>query len=326
MGKLSYQDYRNGATIPSIITGSPKADTSIGTVLKSASSGIAPNHTAGELYRRKPQFVMCPPKYLSTRIPNNVFMRGQKVDTARAMAQYARIKRLLTALDVSVLEIPPVKGAQDQHYTANVGIALNPFIVLAKMSAGGRTVEEKPARKFFESRGYTVVQPPYAFEGEADLKKWKEGVYFGGHGKFSDIKAHDWISKKTGVEIIPIRETSDSLYHLDCSLFVIDEHNFMVCRGGMDKESFKKLEKVANIIDVPSEVMSTGATNCVKIPGNKKIVLSGMFFPEEKLYQKSMEWMLNTMDKLGYSIIFCDIDEADKSGADISCTVMHLDF
>ena len=301
-------------------------DTSISSVLKTSNSGIAPNHTAGELYKRKPQFVMCPPKYLSTRIPNNIFMRKQKVDTERAMRQYARIKRLLTALDVQVIEIPAFKGAQDQHYTANIGISLKPFIVLANMSAAGRRIEEKPAQKFFEGRGYTVIQPPHPFEGEADLKKWKDGVYFGGYGKFSDWKAHEWISKKTGIEIIPIRETNDSLYHLDCSLFVVDKDNFMVCKGGMDKESFRRLEKVANIIEVPKEVMSTGATNCLKIPGNKKIMLSGMFFPEEKKYQKSMEWLMNTMDKLGYSVIFCDIDEADKSGADISCTVMHLDF
>jgi len=324
MARFSTQDFRNGSMIPSVLH--KGTDSSVSSLIKSTHYGIAPNHTSGELYKRKPQFVMCPPKYLSTRIPNNVFMRSQKVDTERAMRQYDRIKRLMTALDVAVLEIPPIKGAQDQHYTANIGISLNPFIVLAKMSAAGRTIEEAPAKKFFERRGYTVIQPPYAFEGEADLKKWKDGVYFGGHGKLSDWKAHEWISKKAGVEIIPIREISDSLYHLDCSLFVIDEKNFMVCRGGMDKESFKRLEKVANIIEVPNDVMSTGATNCVKIPGNKKIILSGMFFPEEKKYQKSMEWMLTTMDKLGYSIVFCDIDEADKSGADISCTVMHLDF
>jgi len=322
MAKFTLQDYKNGSSIPSVLVG----DSSVASLIKGSSSGIAPNHTAGELYKRKPQFVMCPPKYLSTRIPNNVFMKNEKVDTERAMRQYTRIKRKITALDVQVLEIPPQKDCQDQHYTANIGIALNPFIVLAKFSADGRTQEEAPAKKFFEGRGYTVIQPPHPFEGEADLKKWQDGVYFGGHGKFSDWKAHEWIMKKTGVEIIPIRETSDSLYHLDCSLFVIDKENFMVCKGGMDRESFKRLEKVANIIVVPEDVMATGATNLVKIPGNKKIMLSGMFQPEFPNYRKGMEWMLTTMDKFGYSIIFCDIDEADKSGADISCMVMHLDF
>lgn len=309
--------------IPSVLTGT--RDSSISSILKS-NSGVAPNHTAGELYRRKPQFVMCPPKYLSTRIPNNVFMKNKKVDTARAMKQYERIKRKITALDVQVLEIPAKKGAQDQHYTANIGVSLNPFIVLAKFSANGRTIEEEPAKKFFEGRGYSVIQPPYSFEGEADLKKWKDGVYFGGYGKFSEWSAHEWIMKKTGVEIIPIRETSDSLYHLDCSLFVFDKDNFMVCRDGMDRESFKRLEKLGNVIVVPKNIMATGATNMVKIPGNKKIMLSGMFQPEDKNYRQGMEWMLTTMDKMGHSIIFCDIDEADKSGADISCMVMHLDF
>jgi len=109
-------------------------------------------------------------------------------------------------------------------------------------------------------------------------------------------------------------------------LFVLDEQNLLVNREGMDPESFKRLEKLANITVVPPDISATGCTNAVKIPGDKRILLSGMFFPEEKKYQKSMDWMNATFDKFNYTVLFMDIDECDKSGADISCCVMHLTF
>src|SRR5580700_2218323 len=74
----------------------------------------------------KTRFVMCPPKYLSTKIPNNVFMgrgKSQKVDVPRAMDQYDRVKNWCEDLGVPVLEIPPEKGSQDQTFVANIGIA-----------------------------------------------------------------------------------------------------------------------------------------------------------------------------------------------------------
>lgn len=272
------------------------------------------------------KFVMCPPKYISADKPNNVFMKqGEKIDVSRAMAQYGRITRLIRAFGVPVLEIPPQPGAQDQLYTANIAVAIEPYIVLANYKAQGRSIEEAPARKYFEGLGYQVIQPPGFFEGEADLKKWKDNIFFGGWGKFTDPTTLDWIERQTGCQIIRIHETSNELYHLDCSLSVLDPETFLVNPAGMDAASFKELDKRANVIRVPADVMSTGVTNVVQIPG-KKILLSGMFFPEVKKYQKSMEWMLQTCDDLGYTVLFLDIDEPDKSGADISCMVMHLDF
>ena len=318
MARFSPQEFRNGTMIPSVLEG--KVDSSVSSLIKTES----PKFGGGQ-YKRKPSFLMCPPKYLSTAIANNKFMKGKKIDTERAMRQYTRIKRLIHALGVKVIELPPTKGAQDQHFTANLGLSVDPFIFIAKMSAKGRTIEEEPGRRFFEKMGYTVLQPPHFWEGEAETKHWKDNIYFGGHGKFSEWKAQEWISNKAGIEIIPMKMVSDDLYHLDCCIHVIDKDNFMVCRSGIDSESFKRLEKLANIIVVPKEMEATGATNLIRIP-DKNIVISGMFQPEYHQYRKSMEWILTAMDKFNNSVIFADIDEADKNGADCSCQVMHITF
>lgn len=271
------------------------------------------------------QLVMCPPQYLSTRIKNNVWMNGEPVDVKRAMKQYRRIRNVLNALGVKVLEIPSVKGLQDQTYVANIGIAIEPYIILANYKAPGREGEVAPAKKFFEGLGYETIQPPYDFEGEADLKKILPGVYFGGYGKFTDPKALDWIQERTGAHIVRLKETSDQLYHLDCSLFVVDSSNVLVTKAGLDKKARAALELYANVIETPADIATTGITNGVKIP-HKRIYLSGTFQPETPGYRKAMEWLLETFDKFGYTVVLLDTDEADKSGADLSCMVMHLDF
>jgi N-dimethylarginine dimethylaminohydrolase len=269
--------------------------------------------------------VMCPPEYLDTAIGNNVFMKKEKINVERALRQFGRVKHIMEAMGVHVLEIPAVDGCQDQYYVANIGIAIEPYIVLAKYKAPGRACEVAPARKFFEGLGYQCIQPPDFFEGEADLKHWKDNKYFGGVGQFSDDKAMDWIEKKCGVEIIRLKEVDPKLFHLDCSLCVVNPENLIVNRNGIDSDSFKKLSKLANIIEPPKGIDTTGITNGVLLR-DKRIYMSGTLQPEQKDYRKAIEWLNRTMDNFGYSVVFCDVDECDKSGADLSCCVFHLTF
>lgn len=270
-------------------------------------------------------FVMCRPRYLSTRIKNNVWMKSEKVDKDRACSQWNRSVNVIRSFGVPVIEIEPQPNCQDQIYTANVGVAIKPYVILSKFKAPGRDCEIAPAYRLFTKLGYKCLQSPYFFEGEADLKKWKDGVYFGGIGQFSDPEAYKWMEKTLGIQIIPLKEVNKKLYHLDCSLFVVDEKNFLVCKDGLSDESFRLLNKLGNVITVPTNLAITGCTNAVKIPG-KPIVLSGTFNPEMPEYREAMEWMNKTFDQFGWSVILLDVDEYDKSGADLSCSVMRLDF
>lgn len=289
------------------------------------------NHPAVKKAKASPKkppvrFIMCPPKYLSTAIPNNVFMdKKEPVDVPRALAQYARFKNAVMALGVDVLEIPATEGCQDQTFVANIGISIEPYIVLANYKAPGRACEVPPARKFFETLGYECIQPPFHFEGYADLKPWKDGIYFGGVGQFTDQRALDWIAKKTGVRIISLNETNAKAYHLDCNLIFLNEKAAIVNPAGLDRQSIAKLEQVVEVIQQPKGLETTGITNGVMIPG-QPIYCSGTFNPEQPDYRKAMEWLLETMDKFGVSVFLMDTDAVDVSGADLSCTVMPLTF
>ncbi len=287
--------------------------------------GITPPAMSSDVTGGSERIVMCPPKYLSVRCPNNVFMKPQKVDKARAMAQYERIKNVIEALGVEILEITPSPDCQDQVYVANVGISLKPYIVLARYKADCRDCEVEPAREFFETHGYQCIQPPFSFEGEADLKKLNDKTYFGGWGQFTHPKALDWIEDQTGVKIIRLHEINPKAYHLDCSVSVVNENTVIIGKAGLDAESIKSVEKVAEVIFTPKEFITTGITNSVLV-SEKEICLSGTFNPEIPEYRNAMEWMNETFDRFGYTCVFLDTDEFDKSGADLSCAIFHLDF
>lgn len=276
----------------------------------------------------KPVFVMCEPRYLSTDIPNNTFMTGKNkepVDVERACKQWRALKHLIEALGTQVLEIPPKEGAQDQAFTANIAVAIEPYIILANYKAAGRAIEVPPAKLFFESMGYKTIQPPTHFEGEADLKHLRDDIYIGGVGQFSSPEAFEWIERHTGVTIIPVRETNEKLYHLDCSLMVLDEQTIVASHDGLDRSSYKALEQVAEVIEVPKGLALAGVTNGIKIV-DKKVLISGTLQPEDALYRRGIEWLLATYDKVGYVVTFADTDGVNCSGADASCEVLTLTF
>jgi N-dimethylarginine dimethylaminohydrolase len=275
----------------------------------------------------KPVFLMCRPVFLSTKIPNNTFMEGknhEEADVPRALNQMDRVSHVFESLGVEILEIPPQKGAQDQVYTANIGMCIGNTFVLANYKAPGRAIEVEPARKYLTSLGYNCIQPPFFFEGEADCKKWKDGIYFGGYGLFSTNEAFDWIEKQCGVRILRVKEMEEAQFHIDCSLMVVDEENFIVSRKGISKESLALLKKCGNVVLAPDGIETTGITNGVKIE-NKRIYCSGAFNPEQPDYRKAMEWLLEAMDKLNYTVIFLDVDSLNPSGADLSCTVCNME-
>ncbi len=272
-----------------------------------------------------PALVMAPPTYLSTAVSNNVFMAHEHVDKPRAMMQWTRIKTVLEAFGRRVGVIPAAPGNQDQAYTANVAAAVNPFIVLARYSAPGRAGEVPPAYAFFRAQGYRCVQPPFAFEGEADFKRVTDDLYVGGYGQFSDPKAGQWIAQQCGVQVVPVEEISAKLYHLDCSLMVLEPGRFLAAEEGLSKPSLDALAKVGEVLLIPKGFAETGVTNGIVLR-EKHIYLTGTFQQEVPAYRKALEWLQDFMAGIGYAVVPVDTDAFQPSAADLSCCVCHVPF
>lgn len=283
-----------------------------------------------------PVFVMCPPAFVDTKIKNNATMKeyaDHELNRPKFLAQWYNLYNVLAANSL-VYMLPPKKGLQDQTYVNCFSylphLEDRNVIVLSKFTAEGRDGEEWVAANLLRQLGYEVVQCPFRFEGEPELKYLRDNIYIGGYGQRSDIRAHRWLQDTFGCKILPIKETDEILYHLDCSVLPLDEYNVMMCAEIMERDQVRAVEKVATVWPVSKQDAYEGICNSLVV--------------EQAIYNSSpLEYMRKTDEgyheqehknerleliahELGCEITYFDLQECENSGAKLSCFVSHLNY
>jgi len=132
------------------------------------------------------------------------------------------------------------------------------------------------------------------------------------------------------MNIIPVKIDDPELYHLDCVLFPLEHDKLMVVTGSVDKPTLRKIEKVTEIISIDDKAGHMGITNSVRM-GN--LILNGTNIETLKKTDEQYEKEKYKNEMLGkiaaehaYDLILFDISEFNKSGADLSCMIMHLNY
>jgi len=287
----------------------------------------------------KPVYMMNVPFSLSAGVANNAWMdeiaeEERRVDVKKAINQFLQVYHFIAAeAVVYLLPTPHNEGLQDLVFTANMGIMLNHLddqhtVVLSNFSTKVRTPETDVGRAFFEQMGYRVVVPPHHFEGEAELKHLYDNVYLGGFGIRSEDKAYKWMEEQFDMRIITLEETDPYLYHLDCTIFTLTRENTLVCTEMYTKSEIKQIEKLTNIIDINADDCYSGVCNSVRL-GNTIMNASNIhemktttqYYPEELHKNRTLE---DIAAKYGFELSLFNLSEYFKSGALLSCMVMHL--
>lgn len=287
----------------------------------------------------KPAFMMNVPFSLSADVANNVWMkeippRERIVDTRKAINQFLQVYHFIASEAlVYLLPTPDTRGLQDLVYCANMGIVLNHLpdqhtVILSNFSTEVRTPETSVGRAFFEQMGYRVITPPYHFEGEAELKHLYGNVYLGGHGIRSERKVHDWMSEQFDMKIISLEESDPYLYHLDCTVFPLTHESTLVCTEMFTQSEIRQIEKVTDIINVSIDDCYSGVCNSVRL-GNTIMNASNIlemkssdpYYEEEKHKNRTLE---DIAIKYGFELSLFNLSEYFKSGALLSCMVLHL--
>jgi N-dimethylarginine dimethylaminohydrolase len=303
-----------------------------------ASPGAVPaNTTPGTLDR--PAFLMNCPFCYSAEQPNNVWMHElddehRRVDRTLAMCQFAQLYDHM-ASDAFVFLLPTPKDCklQDLVFTANLGIVLEHvpernIVVLSNYSSAPRVGETEVGHRFFRAMGYTAVVAPYKFEGEAELKHLRDNVYVGGYGIRSDRRTYEWMESEFGMEVIPVEESDEYLYHLDCSIFPITAEDTLVCTELFRREEVERIARATNIIDVSADACYAGICNSVR---HHNAVLNASHihslragsedYFEEVRKNRELE---DIAVRLGLEVGYFNLSEFHKGGALLSCMVMHL--
>src|SRR5262245_12522711 len=286
-----------------------------------------------------PAFLLNFPFSYATGFANNPWMSDlgpdqRQPDFRRAAVQFSELYRSIAASGLVYL-LPTPRGADLQAllYTANLGIVLDHLpdrntVVISNFASPPRRGESALGIKFFKDMGYSVRVPPAKFEGEAELKHLYQNVYVGGYGIRSEKETYDWMERNFDMRIVRVRLEDPYLYHLDCLVFPITRENTLVCTELISPKEVAQLEKVTNVIAVSADEAYSGICNSVRLP---KTVLNSSHVHNLKAgtedYQQEIQKNRKLEDiaaNLALEVSYFNLSEYHKSGALLSCMVMHL--
>jgi N-dimethylarginine dimethylaminohydrolase len=282
-------------------------------------------------------FVMNFPFTLATSDPNNIWMQELTddelaINRPKAYKQFMDLYNFVSGQSLVYL-LPSEGNLQDQVYVANLGLQLphikdDNVILLSNYTSDPRKGEELVGEKFFNQMGYKTHISPYKWEGEADIKYLYDNVYIGGYGIRSNVKAYEWMEKEFDMNILKLAMTDEYMYHLDCSIFALNQDQTLVCTELYDPEEIKMLEKHTDIIDVTVDDALGGMTNSVRL-GNMILCASNISeLKKSHEYYEGEKNKIKTLEKIcsdnGMEPVIFNLSEYMKSGAMLSCMMMHL--
>jgi N-dimethylarginine dimethylaminohydrolase len=282
-------------------------------------------------------YVMNFPFSLSTADPNNIWMQELsdeelQINRPKAYKQFMDLYNFMAGQSLVYL-LPAEGDFQDQVYVANLGLQLphikdENHILLSNFTSDPRKGEELVGQKFFNQMGYKTHISPYKWEGEADIKYLYDNVYIGGYGIRSNIKTYEWMEENFDMNIIKVAMTDEYLYHLDCSIFALNNDQTLVCTELFDQEELRAIERHTEIIDVNIEDALGGMTNSVRM-GNMILCASNISeMKKSHEYYEGEKHKIESLEKIcsdaGMEPVIFNLSEYMKSGAMLSCMVMHL--
>ena len=282
-------------------------------------------------------YVMNFPFTISTDDPNNIWMKEMsekelELNRPKAYKQFMDLYNFMAGQ--SLVHVLPSEGNfQDLVYVANLGLHLphicdDNHILLSNYTSPPRQGEEYVGEKFFNQMGYKTTISPYKWEGEADIKYLYDNVYIGGYGIRSDIKTYKWMEENFDMNIIKVKMVDEYMYHLDCSIFPLNSDKTMVCTELYDTLELKQMEKHTEIIDIDVEDSMYGMANSVRL-GNMILCASNISeLKKSHEYYEGEKHKIESLEKIcsqqGMEPVIFNLSEYMKSGAMLSCMMMHL--
>jgi N-dimethylarginine dimethylaminohydrolase len=282
-------------------------------------------------------FVMNFPFTLSTSDPNNIWMQELSdedltINKPKAYKQFMDLYNFVSGQTLTYL-LPAEGNFQDQVYVANLGLQLphlkdRNVVLLSNYTSDPRKGEELVGEKFFNMMGYETFISPYKWEGEADIKYLYDNVYIGGYGIRSNIKTYEWMEKNFDMNIIKVAMTDEYLYHLDCSIFPLNGDQTLVATELFDDSELREIEKYTEIIPIDTDDALCGITNSVRM-GNMILCASNISeMKKTDEYYEMEKHKIASLEKIcsnaGMEPVIFNLSEYMKSGAMLSCMMMHL--
>lgn len=192
----------------------------------------------------KPKTVlMCPPDFFTVAYRINPWMFPENpTDQSLASAQWQRLYETYLSIGIQVELIDPLEGLPDMVYAANGGFVIDGIAYGAKFRHEQRAPEGPAYLARLQQLGFQGRAAEEVNEGEGDFLLVGDTI-LAAHGFRSESRSHEEVARTFGREVVSLKLTNPSYYHLDTALAVLDEQTIAYLPDAFDDTSRKVLEQ-----------------------------------------------------------------------------------
>jgi len=263
----------------------------------------------------EPRILMCPPDYFGIEYEINPWMNvrvGSNAELARR--QWTALSLTLQDLGAAVDHIEPVSGLPDLVFTANAGLVFHDLFISSRFRYGVRQGEAPHFEGWARSRGFVVVSLPHGFnfEGAGDALFCGETL-IAGYRFRSDVKSHQWIGERLGVEVLPLELIDPRFYHLDTCFCPLEPDLALYYPGAFDEYGRSVLrERITHLIEVAVEEAISFSCNAVVV--GKTVILN-----------EGAPKLALDLSARGFGVRPLGFSEFIKSGGSAKCLTLRVD-
>lgn len=233
-------------------------------------------------------FLLCEPLYFDIRYEINPWMSRKNLPNKRkAQNQWEKLRAALVEFGANVSLIEPQADLPDMVFSANGALIVDKCAYLSKFQHEERQGEEIHWEKWLSDNGYNIIKSKHCFEGAGDAL-WNGKTMFCGYGFRSELMASNRVLYEMLKDIVVLKLNDPYFYHLDTCFCPLNKDLALVWPGAFDAESYERLKRHTNLIEVCERDAKRFACNAVVV-NNIVLLPSGCRKTESQLHSHSFD-------------------------------------
>lgn len=263
----------------------------------------------------RPEFLVCPPTYMSLSVPINEQMRASEkrndsICASRAVEQWDAAMKQISCAGAGINERVAIPDLQDLTFCADAGFVEGNTVLLSKYRFPVRERESEHHRKWFAERDYVVRKSEYFLEGGDVVREGNTIIL--GHGFRSEFSAGEQIRGYfPKSNIVAINLVNPYFYHLDTCLHLLNEETVLYYPPAVDASSRRLLKKRFRAVELRDEDARGFAANMVRINGTAFL-------------HDCSPYLETTLAVHDYAVMRLPLPEFLKTGGSIKCLMLRL--
>lgn len=233
-------------------------------------------------------------------------------DPRMAVAEHKAIVAAHLAAGRTVEYLPSAPECPDMVFTANAAVVRVERAILGSPPPE-RKAEVPYFRKWLTSRGYEVVEAPYAFSGQGDALAFGNLLLMG-YGQRTDRRMDAVLAAELGYQVVSLRTVSSRWYDLDLAVAVVSyPHTLAYCPQALDAPSRRRLRALElDLIEVSVDEAAQFALNLIS--DGSTVTMS-----------RGAPRLAGALRDRGLRVVELDTTELAKGGGGVRCTALTLD-